>query len=57
MATDALGNPVRWHLTEVHDITQGPALIEGFNTEQVIADRVMTPTPLSPRFKRPARRR
>ena len=41
MATDALGNPVRWYLTggEVHDITQGPALIEGFNTEQVIADK------------------
>jgi hypothetical protein len=32
---------VRWHLIggEVHDITQGPALIEGFNTEQVIADK------------------
>ena len=41
MASDALGNPVRWHLTggEVHDITQGPALIEGLSTEQVIADK------------------
>ena len=41
MATDALGNPVRWHLTggEVHDITQGPALIEGLSAEQVIADK------------------
>jgi len=41
MAVDALGNPLRWHLTggEVHDITQGPALIAGFDAEQVIADK------------------
>ncbi len=41
MANDALGNPVRWHLTggEVHDITQGPALIDGIDAEQVIADK------------------
>jgi len=40
MASDALGNPVRWQLTggEVHDITQAPALIEGLDVEQVIAD-------------------
>jgi len=41
MAVDALGNPLRWQLTggEVHDITQGPALIAGFRAEQVIADK------------------
>jgi transposase len=41
MAVDALGNPLRWHLTggEVHDITQAPALIAGFEAEQVIADK------------------
>lgn len=41
MASDALGNPVRWQLTggEVHDITQAPALIEGLDAEQVIADK------------------
>lgn len=41
MASDALGNPVRWQLTggEVHDITQAPALIEGLGAEQVIADK------------------
>jgi len=41
MAADALGNPVRWHLTggHVHDITQAPALIVGFQPAQVIADR------------------
>jgi transposase len=41
MAVDALGNPLRWHLTggEVHDITQGPALIAGFDAAQVIADK------------------
>jgi len=39
--TDALGNPLRWQLTggEVHDITQAPALLAGFTTEQVIADK------------------
>ena len=38
---DALGNPVRWQLTggEVHDITQAPALIEGLDAGQVIADK------------------
>ncbi len=41
VAVDALGNPVRWRLTggEVHDITQGPALIEGFQPKQVITDK------------------
>ena len=41
MAVDALGNPLRWHLTggEVHDITQAPALIAGFQADQVIADK------------------
>jgi transposase len=41
MTVDALGNPLRWYLTggEVHDITQGPALIAGFNAKQVIADK------------------
>jgi transposase len=41
MAVDALGNPLRWQLTggEVHDITQGPALIAGFDPKQVIADK------------------
>jgi transposase len=36
-----LGNPVRWQLTagEVHDITQAPALVAGFTTQQVIADK------------------
>jgi len=41
MATDALGNPVRWQLTagQAHDITQASALIAGFQVEQVIADK------------------
>ena len=41
MATDALGNPVRWQLTggQAHDITQAPALLVGFHVEQVIADK------------------
>ena len=41
MASDALGNPVRWQLTggEVHDITQAPALIAGLDAQQVIADK------------------
>ena len=41
MAVDALGNPLRWHLTggEVHSITQAPALIAGVNAQQVIADK------------------
>ena len=41
VATDALGNPVRWQLTsgEVHDITQAPALIAGFAAKQVIGDK------------------
>jgi transposase len=41
MVVDALGNPLRWQLTggEVHDITQAPALIAGFETDQVIADK------------------
>jgi len=41
MAVDALGNPLRWRLTggQVHDITQAPALIAGFEANQVIADK------------------
>jgi transposase len=41
MTVDALGNPLRCHLTggEAHDITQGPALIAGFQVQQVIADK------------------
>jgi len=41
MAADALGNPVRWLLTEgqVHDVTQAPALIAGLKVGQVIADK------------------
>lgn len=41
MTVDALGNPLRWQLTggEVHDITQGPALIAGYRVQQVIADK------------------
>lgn len=41
MAVDALGNPLRWYLTggEVHDITQGPALVAGFDADQIIADK------------------
>ena len=41
MAVDALGNPVRCRLTEgqVHDITQGPALIDGLQVQQVITDK------------------
>ena len=40
MATDALGNPLRWLLTagQAHDLTQAPMLIAGFAVEQVIAD-------------------
>lgn len=36
-----MGNPLRWQLTggEVHDITQAPALIEGFESEYVIGDK------------------
>ena len=38
---DALGNPLRWILTggEVADITQAPALIEGFDAQTIIADK------------------
>ena len=40
-ATDALGNPVRWLLTpgQESDISQAPALLEGFSPERVIADK------------------
>jgi transposase len=40
-AVDALGNPLRWRLTggQVSDITQAQALVEGFATKQVIADK------------------
>lgn len=38
---DALGNPIRVLLTpgQRNDITQAPALIEGFATEAVLGDR------------------
>jgi transposase len=38
---DALGNPLRLILTggEVADITQGAALVEGIDTEAVVADK------------------
>lgn len=38
---DALGNPIRLILTagQVADVTQAAALIEGFQTEAVIADK------------------
>lgn len=41
MAADALGNPIRWRLTggQAHDITEAPALLAGFQVEQVIADK------------------
>ena len=41
MATDALGNPVRWLLSagQAHDLTQAPALIAGFRVDQIIADK------------------
>jgi transposase len=41
MTADALGNPLRQLLTggEVSDITRAQALIEGFATQQVIADK------------------
>ena len=47
---DALGNPLRWILTggEVADVTQAPALIEGFDAQTVIADRATTPMRSSP---------
>ena len=36
-----MGNPLRWILTggEVADITQAPALIEGFDAQAVVADK------------------
>jgi transposase len=36
-----LGNPLRWVLTggEVADITQAPALIDGFDAQTVVADK------------------
>lgn len=41
VAVDALGNPVRFILTpgQASDIKQAPALIEGIETEAVVADR------------------
>lgn len=40
-ATDALGNPIRLTLTagNRHDVTQAEALLEGWETERVIADK------------------
>ena len=41
IAVDALGNALRFHLTggERHDKTEAEALIKGFQTEAVIADK------------------
>jgi transposase len=41
IGVDALGNPVRFILTagQVHDICQAEGLIEGFSTENVLADK------------------
>jgi transposase len=40
-SVDALGNPRRFILTpgQAHDVRTGPALVEGENTEAVIADK------------------
>ena len=41
MSVDALGNPTRFTLTpgQQHDITQAEALISGYRSEYVIADK------------------
>ncbi len=41
MAVDGLGNPLRFTLTpgQQHDITQAEALISGYRSEYVIADK------------------
>jgi transposase len=41
VSVDGLGNPLRFRLTggQRHDITQAPALIEGFSADYVIADK------------------
>ena len=41
MSVDALGNPLRFTLTggQAHDITQAYELIDGIESEYVIADR------------------
>jgi transposase len=41
LVVDALGNPVHWLLTggEIADITQADALLEGFCTDTVLADK------------------
>jgi transposase len=41
ISVDALGNPLRVRLTagQRHDITQAPAMTDGFTFEQLIADR------------------
>ena len=41
VAVDALGNPLRVLVTpgQAHDVTQGPALIEGYQSQYVIADK------------------
>ena len=41
MSVDALGNPLRFTLTEgqAHDITQADELIDGIESDYVIADR------------------
>lgn len=44
VTVDALGNPLRFILTagQRHDITQAQALLDGFDFEQLIADRGYT---------------
>ena len=41
MSVDALGNPLRFTLTggQAHDITQADELIDGIESDYVIADR------------------
>lgn len=47
LAVDALGNPLRFRLTpgQRHDITQAPALIEGYRPGAVIADKAYDSAP------------
>ena len=44
MSVDALGNPLRFTLTggQAHDITQADELIDGIESDYVIADPDMT---------------
>ena len=47
MSVDALGNPLRFTLTggQAHDITQADELIDGIESDYVIADRIFSQTP------------